>query len=157
MEQFRDFITIVSNKKMKNIAMFYDTERFEKIAGSIDSLFDLEKLNLNEVGDLEYDLRIRESANTPVFREMQEQDLIAFLQAGFITFDEYLETSSKPYVDKLLQRRQAREVEMQQAQQAGMGGMVATPQPNALPDSVVEDASQDMRQPSQLPPGTIPS
>lgn len=157
MEQFRDFIVNVLNKKMKNIAMFYDTERFEKIAGSIDSLFDLEKLNLNEVGDLEYDLRIRESANTPVFREMQEQDLIAFLQAGFITFDEYLETSSKPYVDKILQKRQAREAEMQQAQQAGMGGMVATPQPSNLPDSVVEEASQDMRQPSQLPPGTIPS
>ena len=151
MEQFRDFVSIVLNKKMKNIAMFYDNERFQKIAGRIDSNIDLSKLNLNEVGDLEYDLRIRESANTPVFREMQEQDLMAFLQAGFIDFEEYLEASTKPYVDKLLQKRQARQAEAHQMQQAGM---VPQGSPAALPDKAIEEASMDDRQPSQLPPGT---
>lgn len=120
LEQFHDFVISVLYKKMKNIAMFYDTRRFEQIAGRIDSLFDMSTLNLAEIGDLEYDLRIKESADTPVFREMQEQDLLMFLQAGFITFDEYLEASSKPYVDKILQKRQARQAEMEAAEQAGV-------------------------------------
>ena len=154
MEQFRNFMVIVLNKKMKNIAMFYDNERFQKIAGRVDSVIDMSKLNLNEVGDLEYDLRIKESANTPVFREMQEQDLLAFLQAGFIDFDEYLEASSKPYVDKLLQKRQARQAEAEQMQQAGMAPQGT---PSAIPDKVIEEASMSAKQPSELPPGTIPT
>lgn len=154
MEQFRNFVTNVLNKKMKNIAMFYDTERFQKIAGSIDSLYDLDKLNLNEIGDLEYDLRIRESANTPVYREMQEQDLIMFLQSGFITFEEYLENSNKPYADKILQERQARQAEAQDIRQAV--GMPAA-SPSSVSRDAIEAASMDTRQPSQLPPGTIPS
>lgn len=154
MEQFRNFIVLVLTKKMKNIASFYDGERFRKIAGCVDSIFDMSQLNLNEVGDMEYDLRIRESANTPVFREMQEQDLLIFLQAGYITFDEYLEASGKPYVDKLLQKRQARQAEMEDAQQAG-----AMPQgsPGTISDKAIAAASMDTRQPSQLPPGVIPS
>ena len=154
MEQFRNFIVLVLTKKMKNIASFYDGERFRKIAGRVDSIFDMSQLNLNEVGDMEYDLRIRESANTPVFREMQEQDLLIFLQAGYITFDEYLEASGKPYVDKLLQKRQARQAEMEDAQQDG--GM---PQgsPGTISDKAIAAASMDTRQPSQLPPGVIPS
>ena len=134
MEQFRNFMTVVLNKKMKNIAMFYDTDRFQKIAGRIDSIYDLNKLNLNEIGDLEYDLIIKESAYTPVFREMQEQDLLMFLQAGFITFEEYLEASSKPYVDKILQKRQARQSEMQDAQQSGIPvSQAAIPAVQAVP------------------------
>lgn len=115
MEQFHNFVVMVLYKKMKNIAQFYDKERFESIAGRIDSILDATNLNLNDVGDLEYDLRIKESADTPVFREMQEQDLLLFLQLGFISFEEYLEASGKPYVDKILQRRQARQAEMEDA------------------------------------------
>ena len=79
MEQFHNFVLAVLNKKMKNIVSFYDTDRFEKIAGRIDTLYDMSAINLNEIADLEYDLRIKESADTPVFREMQEQDLLTFL------------------------------------------------------------------------------
>ena len=152
MEQFRTFISVVLNKKMKNIAMFYDTERFQKIAGRIDSLYDMDKINLNEVGDLEYDLRIKQGSDTPVFREIQEQDLLTFLQAGYITFEEYLESSSKPYVDKILQRRQARQAELQETQQA-----VQAPAgtPAAIPDKAIEEASQVVKQPSELPPGAV--
>lgn len=141
LDQFHTFILTVLTKKMKNIAMFYDTDRFEKIAGRIDSINDLSDLNLNEVGDLEYDLRIQESANTPVFREMQEQDLLLFLQAGFITFDEYLEVSGKPYVDKILQKRQARQAEMEDMQAQQM------PQQTGLPAGAVPEA-----EPEELPP-----
>lgn len=146
MEQFHDFVKNLLYKKMKNIAMFYDSERLRKIAGRIDSIFDASQLALNEIKDIEYDLRIKESANTPVFREMQEQDLLLFLQAGFITFDEYLENSSKPYVDKILQKRQARQAEMEAAQQAGepvgtVPEAVPGPGPAAAPAGTVQQAA----------------
>ena len=157
MEQFRNFMIVVLNKKMKNIAQFYDSDRFQKIAGRIDSIYDMDKLNLNEVGDLEYDLRIKPSADTPVFREMQEQDLILFLQAGFITFEEYLEASSKPYVDKILQKRQARMAEAQDAQQMGMPMQQPQGSPSAIPKEAINNASMVSKQPSELPPGTIPT
>ena len=138
MEQFRNFVVSILYKKMKNIAQFYDKQRFESIAGRIDSILDASNLNLNDVGDMEYDLRIRESADTPVFREMQEQDLLLFVQLGFITFDEYLEASAKPYVDKILQKRQARQAEMEDAQQMGM-----------LPQGAPQQAAQTPQPPAQ--------
>ena len=141
LEQFHDFIHTVLYKKMKNIVMFYDPERFAAIAGQVDSIFDASSLNLNEIADLEYDLRIKESANTPIFREMQEQDLLMFLQAGFISFEEYLEASSKPYVDKILQKRQARQAEMEAAQGAGMPA-------GAVPEAATGAVAPD---PAQLP------
>lgn len=144
MEQFHDFMRMVLYKKMKNIAMFYDTERLASIAGRIDSVFKNPDINLNEISDLEYDLRIRESAGTPVFREMQERDLLLFLQSGFISFEEYLENSSKPYVDKILQKRQAREAEMEEAQQAGM-----MPQPAAQPSP--QQANIPAEEPTAVP------
>ena len=137
MEQFHNFVIAVLNKKMKNIALFYDAGRFEKIAGQSESLIDPESLNLNEVGDLEYDLRIVESADTPVFREMQENDLLLFLQAGFISFEEYLEASGKPYVGRLLQKRQARQAEMEAMQQEGIEPTQQTGMPvGAAPEAV---------------------
>jgi hypothetical protein len=156
MEQFRNFIVTVLNKKMKNIVKFYAPERFRSIAGQVDSVTDMANVDLNDIADLEYDLRIRESANTPVFREMQEQDLLLFLQAGFITFEEYLEASSKPYVDKILQKRQAQQAEMQDMQQGGM----MPPQPQGgggIPEKAIESAGQDARPASQLPIGVTPS
>ena len=107
---------------MKNIAMFYDTDRFASIAGRIDGIFDNANLNLNEVGDIEYDLKIKESADTPVFRAAINQDAKEFLMNGLISFEEYLEIADVPYADKILQSRQARQAEAQAAQEAGIEG-----------------------------------
>ena len=134
LEQFNNFEHSILYKKMKNICMFYTEDRFRKIAGHIDSIFDMSKLNLNDVGSLEYDMRVREGSDTPVFREMQENDLMLFVDKGYITFDEYLQSSSKPYVDRLLQMRQARQAEMEAVQEAGVPvGAV----PEAAPGSAV--------------------
>lgn len=120
MEDFHKFVENVLNKKMKNIAMFYDTTRFQSIAGRIDGVFDNANINLNEVGDLEYDLKIKESADTPVFRAVINQDAKEFLMNGLISFEEYLEIADVPYADKILQGRQARQAEMEAAQQGAM-------------------------------------
>ena len=120
MDSFHDFVEQFLIKKMKNITAFYDEQRFESIVGQLDGVFDNENMHLNEIKDIEFDLAVKEGSDTPVFREMMEQDLLAFLNAGFITFDEFLEESGRPYTDRILQKRQARQAEMQAAQEAGM-------------------------------------
>lgn len=116
MENFHTFVEDMLNRKLQNIAMFYSPERYEKIAGSIETLTTA-KLNLNEVGQIKYDLRIKESSSTPVFRAVINQDAKEFLMNGLISFEEYLEIADVPYADKILQKRQAQQAE---AQQAGM-------------------------------------
>ncbi|MBR5660572.1 MAG: hypothetical protein IKW99_03385 [Bacteroidales bacterium] len=120
MEDFRKFKESILYKKMKNIAMFYDTARFSSIAGRIDGIMDNANINLNEVGDLEYDIKIKESADTPVFRAVINQDAKEFLLNGLISFEEYLEIADVPYADKILQGRQARQAEAEAMSEAGM-------------------------------------
>lgn len=153
MEGFHEFTENLLVKKMKNIIQFYDVARFEKIAGQIDSIFNAD-LNLEKIGDIEYDLHIREGSNTPVFREVMEGELINFLNAGFISFEEFLEESARPYSDRILQKRQARQAEMaeaaaqqgmaspqqmEEAQMAAAGQMPAAPQrpvPRETPETM---------------------
>ena len=120
MEDFHRFVESLLNKKMKNIAMFYTPDRFASIAGRIDGIMDNANLNLNEVGDIEYDMTIKESTDTPIFRMATNQDAKEFLMGGFISFEEYLTIADVPYADKILQDRQARKAEMEAAQQAGI-------------------------------------
>lgn len=110
------FLEDVCIRKMKNIAEFYEPERFAEIAGSVDSIFGSENLNLHEVKDIEYDLSLKMSASTPVFRAAINQDAKEFLMAGMIDFETYLQIADVPYADKLLQKLQSKQAEMQAAQ-----------------------------------------
>lgn len=120
MEQFRNFIRQMLYKKMQNIVMFYDADRWAKIVGKIDSLTDFSVINLNNVGEIQYDLRLMESANSLQAREMQEADLINLLTIGVINGDEYTKLSRKSYIQKLRQMREARQAEADAAQEAGI-------------------------------------
>lgn len=132
MEDYYRFESAVLNKKMKNIIMFYTPERFRKIAGSIEGILDDPDLDLNEVKDMEYDLKVQESSDTPVFRETQEQELLSFLQGGLIPFAIYLEMSSRPYADRLLQKLQSAQQQQEDAQ-AAAPGQGAVPPEQATP------------------------
>lgn len=122
MTKFHSFMEDVSTKKAKNIAAFYDEARFESIAGSIDGIFDVENLNLNEVADIEFDLNVKESTETPVYRMISNDYLMQFFQAGAISIEDLLEFGTFPFADKMLQNIQARQAEMQAAQQGQLPG-----------------------------------
>lgn len=120
LKQIHLFMEEVARKKMKNIAAFYEPNRWESIAGNIDGIFDNANLHLNEVMDIEFDLKIRESIETPAYRAIINQDAKEFLMAGLVSFEEYLEIAMVPYADKILQMRQARQAEAEAAQTGQM-------------------------------------
>ena len=122
MAKFHSFMEDVSTKKAKNIAAFYDEARFASIAGSIDGIFNIENLNLNEVADIEFDLNIKESTETPVYRMISNDYLMEFFRVGAISIEDLLEFGTFPFADKMLQNIQARQAEMQAAQQGQMPG-----------------------------------
>lgn len=155
MESFHKFVENLLNKKMKNIISFYNPERFAQIAGSVDGVFDNENLNLNEIQDLEYDLTIKESANTPVARAVVNQDAKEFLLNGLISFEEYLEIADVPYADKILQGRQARQAEIENAVQqrgpsAGGGG-------NGVPEEEQPSIKMENQDPMLAPGVRMPT
>lgn len=122
MAKFHSFMEDVSTKKAKNIAAFYDEARLASIAGSIDTVFDVNALNLNDVADIEFDLNIKESTETPVYRMISNDYLMQFFQAGAISIEDLLEFGTFPFADKMLQNIQARNAEMQAAQQGQAPG-----------------------------------
>lgn len=117
----RAFMEDAAIKKAKNIAAFYDEKRWVQIAGSIDGIFDNANLNLNDIADLEFDVIIKESVETPVYRAIANDYLIQFFNQKAITFEELLECGTFPFADNLLQKRQARQAEMEAAQSGEMG------------------------------------
>lgn len=122
MAKFHSFMEDVSTKKAKNIAAFYDEARFTSIAGSIDGMFDAENLNLNDVADIEFDLNIKESTETPVYRMLSNDYLMQFFQMGAISIEDLLAYGTFPFADRMLQDIQARNAEMQAAQQGQVPG-----------------------------------
>ena len=122
MAKFHSFMEDVSTKKAKNIAAFYDEARFASIAGAVDSIFDAENLNLNDVADIEFDLSIKESTETPMYRMISNDYLMQFFAAGAISIEDLLEFGTFPFADKMLQNIQARKAEMQAAQQGQTPG-----------------------------------
>ena len=124
LSDIRAFMEDAANKKAKNIAAFYDVKRWEQIVGSIDGIFDNENMNLNDIADLEFDVIIKESSETPVYRAIANDYLMQFFQAGAISLEELLQNGTFPFADKLLQSRQARQAEMEAAQNGEMGTQV---------------------------------
>lgn len=120
--KFHSFMEDVSTKKMKNIVAFYDTKRFESIAGRIDSIFDADNLDLNSIADIEFDLSVKESTETPVYRMISNDYLMQMFQMGAITIEDLLQYGTFPFADKLLQGIEARKAEAQAAQQGQMPG-----------------------------------
>lgn len=92
-----------NRKVIQVIQQFYDTPRHIKISGtgfsgSSSTIFEPEA-----VQDVDFDVVIGESQNTLAYRQTVDEQLKEFLGAQLITFEEYLESTSMPYADKLLQ------------------------------------------------------
>lgn len=105
--RFTSFIGDVCKKKLKMIQQYYDERQYRIIAGSIDDV-DMSGVNMALAGDVEYDLSVKQSQETPAYRMVADDQLLEFWRSGNIPLEDYLKLSSAPYADKLLNRLLAR-------------------------------------------------
>lgn len=123
LETFSSFLSSCAAKKVKNMQQFYDEPIILRIAGrNAVTTYDPAIM-----GGIDFDLAISESYDTPVYRAINNELLMQFLNAQQITLEQLLEVGNFPFADRLLQMIRTNKEELQQQQQM-MGGM---PQPIA--------------------------
>lgn len=127
-ESFKAFREERDTKKMKMIQQFYTERRYMNIVGTKASA--LKVYDPNKVANVEFDLTITESENTPAYRMLANEFLMQIFQMGQITIEQLLENGSFPFADQLLQQIQAqKEQAMQQQAQAAQQEIPQNNQP----------------------------
>lgn len=114
-ETFDSFIEDATIKKIKNIQQFYTEKRIINIAGKG---YEGVKEYLPELAnDIEFDISISESHETPTYRMMANEFLLEVWKAGQISLEMLLQNGSFPFADKLLQSLNSQKEQLQQQQQ----------------------------------------
>lgn len=117
MEKFNMFVESVAVKKAKYMKEHYTVDRYVSIAGRVG--LDVGNMRLNEAADIEYDLAIKQSTETPTYRAANEEWLMNLYTmsapTGQMTLMDLLQTSTNPIAEELAQRIQARQQELMAA------------------------------------------
>lgn len=144
-EWFNSFTKECDYKLMKVIQQYYTEPRYINLAGAEFSKeahwYDPEKIQNSD-----FDISIARGTHTPAYRLYANDILMQALQAGFIDFKMFLENSSTPFADKLLEQIKAREKEMQEQQMAQQ--QMAQQQMAQLPQEQLQAMKQQGGQPN---------
>ncbi len=113
MTYFENFLQQRSKKILKVIAQYYKEPRYLAINGKTVSqeskLYDPEL-----VKNIDFDVVVTQGTDTPVYRQLVDNTLLELLKGQLIDLELYLEQTSLPFADKLLQAvRQRKEMAMQ--------------------------------------------
>ena len=138
METFNYFKRKRDTKIMKMVMQFYQERRNLLVSGTTYSdearVYDPEQIR-----DVEFDLTVAQGPDTPVFRQIIEDILTNLLLNQMIDIEMYLEHSTLPFAEKLLDTIRRKKQEVMQHQTEG------TPVP---PDenfrAEIEGASKEM-------------
>ena len=115
------FVKHVARLKLANIRNFYDTKRFDEIAGGLSTISMEKSVDYSLAGNIEYDLSVAQSTATPTYRALKTQILMEFANAGFIPPRFVFEFGDVPGGDEILQRMDAMEQAAQQSQEMAAG------------------------------------
>lgn len=105
-KDYFDFFFSLIRKRNRRIVQviqeYYQDERYIRIAGTgfeqgVEQFYDPEK-----VQEIDFDVVIGQTQNTLAYRQMVDEYLKSFLDAQYISFEEYLKNTSLPFADKLL-------------------------------------------------------
>ena len=123
-------------KALKVLRQYYNEKRYFASSGSMT---DPEKMvyDPERVRNLEIELKVAPSMDTPVYRQIIDDMLFQLLQAQMIDISMFLENSSLPFADRLLEQIRQRQQEM--SQQGAIPGQVIDP---ALAQQVQQQAQQ---------------
>lgn len=114
MDEYAEYKRDRDLKALKVILQYYTDKRTITVPGAKRAFvnYDPEKIN-----DLEFDVVVTQSTDTPVYRQLIDDTLFRLLEAQMIDIKMYLDNSSLPFADKLLSDIKLREEGMQEQQQ----------------------------------------
>lgn len=123
MEFFAYFKEKRDLKALKTLRQYYNEKRYFASGGIIS---DPEKMTYDpeRVRNLEVELKVSPSTDTPVYRQIIDDLLFQLLQAGMIGLDMFLENSSLPFADRMLEQLRQRQQQMQQSGMVPQGGAI---------------------------------
>jgi hypothetical protein len=145
MENFNFFKLKRDIKVMKLVKQYY-LEKRNLFAFGTNSPVEARIYDPEAANDVEYDLVVTQGPDTPVYRQIIEDVLSNLLINQMIDLEMYLEHSSMPFADKLLESVRIRRAEMA-AQQQGGGGQQGVP-----PDFINEIAGATEKAITQADP-----
>ena len=112
LDSFSYFVKDGAIKDVKNMQQFYDTKRIFNIVGKNAWV----EYDPKTIRDVDFDLSIVESTNTPAFRQMANDILMQLWQAQAISVEQLLEHGDFPFADDLLQSIRSQKEQLEQGQ-----------------------------------------
>lgn len=112
---------------MQVIQQYYTERRYMNIAGK-DYSEESKWYDPDKVRNSQFDLALVENQSQGMFRVQNENLLLSLLQSNAIDLETYLESSTSPFADKMLERLKAKQQETQQQQAAVQAQQAAVAQ-----------------------------
>lgn len=141
---FKTYDTFQETTALKMLCFIkatYEPERYRVIAGKLANALS-EEFKYGDMGDIEYDLAIKQSSESFVVRMMANDTLEKLWAAGQITREEYLRFGECWFADELLQEWAAQEQNQAEDQQRQMQEQGQMPQGGNVPLSQPSGAGQ---------------
>ncbi|MEG1543848.1 MAG: hypothetical protein RR382_04905 [Tannerellaceae bacterium] len=113
-ESFDSFIEDATMKKVKNIQQFYTEKKIINIAGK--SYKGIKEYLPTLANDIEFDISISESHETPAYRMMANDFLMEIWKRNQISLEMLLQNGTFPFADKLLQSLNTQKEQMANGQ-----------------------------------------
>lgn len=127
MQWYNGLIRKRDYKIMQVIQQYYTDRRYLNIAGK-DYSEESKWYDPDKVRNSQFDLALIENQSQGVFRAQNENLLMMLLQNGAIDVETYLESSTSPFADKMLERIKQKQQEAAEAQAAQQPAMLPTQQ-----------------------------
>lgn len=140
MSWFNSCVQSADNKMMKVMQQYYDDVRYIPIAGKNFSQTS-KWYNPDKIRQSEFDITISEATSTPAYRMAMEDTLLKALEMNMLDFKTYLEASSAPFADSLLEIIKRNEQQAQE-QQAAAGDMNQQLQAALMQQQAMQQAQQ---------------
>jgi hypothetical protein len=121
MDTFTHFIGKRDYKLLKVIHQFYDEKRMLSIAGDYYAEA-AKEYDPDAVRDLDFDVTMAQTIDTPAFRQVTDEFMLRMLEGQLIDIETYLEHSTMPFAQALLDtvRQKKEAMEKGQGVQGGL-------------------------------------
>lgn len=145
---FNNFIQKRDLRMVQIIQQYYTSKQFIQSAGSSFSR-DARYYDPEKVRNIEFECSIGSSNDTPAFRALVDNTLLQLLQMQQIDIETYLENSSVPYADKILEGVRKQQKRIQEQQQMAMEQQQAMQQQAQPPMEQAQEPTAEEQMPMQ--------